>query len=116
MPASRTGPSPWGRSRPRRPAASARILAPSWPGPGAIGLEAGDTQSLVLRGPDGRVLAEADDPALVRPRAQSLLFGGRKRPPGGWPPGTYTASFTVRRAGAVALERSFSLELPGVRP
>ncbi|GJE43522.1 M23 family metallopeptidase [Methylobacterium soli] len=82
----------------------------------AIGLDAGDVQSLVLRGPDGRVLAEANDPALVRPRAQSLLFGGRKRPPGGWPPGSYTAHFRVLRAGAVALERSFTVEMPAARP
>jgi hypothetical protein len=105
------------------PAIEAEATRPPGPDPDAlvawaraIGLEAGDTQSLVLKGPDGRVLAEANDPALVRPRAQSLLFGGRKRPAGGWPPGTYTASLRVMRGGAVALERSFSVDLPAGRP
>ena len=82
----------------------------------AIGLDTGDTQTLVLTGPDGRVLAEAKDAALLRPRAQALLFGGRKRPPGGWNPGRYTATYTVRRAGVVALERGIAIDLPANRP
>jgi hypothetical protein len=82
----------------------------------AIGLETGDTQRLVLKSSDGSVLAEASDPALLRPRAQSLLFGGRKRPPGGWPSGTYTATYSVKRAGAVVLEQTFSVDLMNSRP
>ncbi|KAB1076064.1 M23 family metallopeptidase [Methylobacterium planeticum] len=105
------------------PAIEAEATRPPGADPGAlvawaraIGLDAGDTQSLVLTGPDGRVLAEAAEPALVRPRAQSLVFGGRKRPGGGWPPGTYKATFRVIRGGAVALERRFALDLPAGRP
>lgn len=82
----------------------------------AIGLEAGDTQHLVLRGTDAGVLAEANDAALVRPRAQSLLFGGRKRPSAGWPPGTYTATYSVKRAGSVVLQQTFSVDLLSSRP
>lgn len=78
----------------------------------AIGLEVGDTQSLILKGSDGGVLAERTEPALVRPRAQSLVFGGRKRPATGWTSGTYTATYSVRRAGVVVLERTFCVDLP----
>lgn len=75
----------------------------------AIGLETGDVQSLVLTGPDGATVAERTLPALERPRAQSLLFVGRKRPAEGWPQGAYRARFSVRRAGRVALEQDFTV-------
>lgn len=75
----------------------------------AIGLETGDVQSLVLTDPAGAVVARSVQPALERPRAQSLLFVGRKRPAEGWPPGAYTARFQVERAGRVALEKTFGL-------
>lgn len=74
----------------------------------AIGLETGDVQSLVLTDPAGTVVAQSVQPALERPRAQSLLFVGRKRPAEGWPAGAYTARFRVERAGRVALEKTFS--------
>ena len=75
----------------------------------AIGLEAGDVQSLVLKGPDGATVAERTLPALERPQAQSLLFVGRKRPAEGWPPGTYQAHYSVARAGGTVLERDVTL-------
>ncbi len=76
-----------------------------------IGLDTGDAQRLVLQGPDGRVLAENADKPLARPRAQTLIFAGKKRPAAGWGPGTYTATYTVWRAGSVALQHSFSTTL-----
>ena len=75
----------------------------------AIGLETGDVQSLVLTDPTGTVVAQSVQPALERPRAQSLLFVGRKRPAEGWSAGAYAARFRVERAGRVALEKTFSL-------
>lgn len=77
----------------------------------AIGLKAGDTQHLVLTGPKGEVVAETRIPALDRDKAQYLLYAGRKRPPAGWPPGTYTARYEVTRAGAAAIRRTFTLRL-----
>ncbi|MER2268136.1 M23 family metallopeptidase [Methylobacterium oxalidis] len=79
----------------------------------AIGLDAGDVQSLALEGPDGRPVAQTAEPALARPRAQSLVFVGRRRPEAGFPAGTYTATYRVSRAGAVALEHRFTTTLPG---
>ncbi|AWN38243.1 M23 family metallopeptidase [Methylobacterium radiodurans] len=75
----------------------------------AIGLETGDVQSLVLTDPGGAVVAQSVQPALERPRAQSLLFVGRKRPVEGWAAGTFTARFWVERGGRVALEKTFGL-------
>ncbi|WP_132254857.1 M23 family metallopeptidase [Methylobacterium segetis] len=80
----------------------------------AIGLDAGDVQSLVLSGPDGRPIAQSEEAPLARPRAQSLVFVGRKRPEAGFPPGVYTATFRVLRAGKPALAHSFSMELPAL--
>ena len=75
------------------------------------GLKAGDTQHLVLTGPKGEVVSETRIPALDRDKAQYLLYAGRKRPPAGWTPGTYTARYEVTRAGAAAIRRTFSLRL-----
>ncbi|MEA1834363.1 M23 family metallopeptidase [Methylobacterium durans] len=77
-----------------------------------IGLDAGDVQSLVLSGPDGRPVAQSAEAPLARARAQSLVFVGRKRPEAGFPAGTYTATFRVTRAGATALEHRFTTTLP----
>ncbi|MDO9356307.1 MAG: M23 family metallopeptidase, partial [Solirubrobacteraceae bacterium] len=78
----------------------------------AIGLDEGDTQSFVLKGPEGTVLAEKTEPALARPRAQAMLFIGRKRPSIGWTPGTYSANYLVTRGGKVAVNHSLTIHLP----
>ena len=73
----------------------------------AIGLQAGDVQAITLKDPAGAVLAENEAEPLDRPKAQVLLFAGKRRPASGWANGTYRATYTVRRNGSVALERSF---------
>ncbi|HEY3696558.1 M23 family metallopeptidase [Phenylobacterium sp.] len=74
----------------------------------AIELEGGDEVELILKGPDGAVLARDRKP-LDRDKAQHLLFVGRKRPPTGWTPGTYRADYTVYRGGRAALAKSFEI-------
>jgi hypothetical protein len=74
----------------------------------AIGLQAGDVQEISLRDPSGAVVAENKAEPLDRPKAQVLLFAGRRRPPSGWARGSWEATYTVRRNGAVALERRFT--------
>ncbi len=76
-----------------------------------IGLQAGDVQDLVLKGPGGAVLARQQLPALDRDMAQYAMFVGKKRPPEGWPSGSYTASFRLIRNGRAVSERSFSITL-----
>ncbi|MGU3538716.1 M23 family metallopeptidase [Methylobacterium sp. A54F] len=105
------------------PVAMAQVEGETVPAPGAdapalvafvrtIGLDAGDVRRLSLTGPDGRVLAENAEAPLPRAQAQGLAFVGRKRPPEGWPAGTYAAKLTVQRGGAVALEHAFAFTMP----
>lgn len=74
----------------------------------AIGLRAGDVQELVLRSPDGSALATHVAESLPRDQAQSMVFTGERRPPEGWPRGTYLAEYRVRRGGAIVLDARFS--------
>jgi hypothetical protein len=76
----------------------------------AIELEGGDEVELTLKGPDGAVLA-TDRKPLDRDKAQHLLFIGKKRPPDGWPPGTYVADCVVYRGGAAVMNRRFEIRL-----
>jgi hypothetical protein len=77
----------------------------------AIGLKAGDVQRLSLVGPDRQILADRTEKPLDRDKAQVLLFAGKKRPPTGWPPGRYQATYSVSRNGQIELERLFVLSL-----
>lgn len=77
----------------------------------AIGLEAGDEQELILKAPDGRVLAQNRGMPLETGKAQSLLYIGKRKPAEGWAKGAYVAIYVVRNAGAVVLNREFRLQL-----
>ncbi|MDO8410607.1 MAG: M23 family metallopeptidase [Phenylobacterium sp.] len=77
----------------------------------AIGLEAGDVQRLKVTGPDGTPLAETTIDPLDGPKAQYMLYAGRRTPPEGWAPGTYTAEYWVERGGKRALAQRFEASL-----
>lgn len=77
----------------------------------AIGLKVGDVQTLRVIGPDGNTVAETTSEPLPRDQAQRLLFVGRRPPSGRWPAGRYVADYSVRRDGAVAVERRFERAL-----
>lgn len=77
----------------------------------AIGLKAGDVQTLTLKGPGGAVLASNSAPPLVRDQAQSMLFAGVRRPAVGWPTGRYTGEYVVRQDGQAVLNRTFEFAL-----
>jgi murein DD-endopeptidase MepM/ murein hydrolase activator NlpD len=77
----------------------------------AIGLKRGDVQRLTVTAPGGEAVVTNEAPPLDRDKAQWMVFAGRKRPASGWPPGTYTAKYEVIRAGATALEETFSVEV-----
>lgn len=81
-----------------------------------IGLEAGDTAHIVLRAPDGTVIAEKLLPALERGQAQTLTLIGRKRPGASWPAGTYLAEYQVTNAGQTVFSQQFSMPMGPVRP
>lgn len=73
----------------------------------AIGLETGDIQELKLSGPSGDLAATPLRP-LDRPKATWTSFVGKKAPAQGWQRGTYRALYTVRRAGQVVLQRTWT--------
>jgi len=77
----------------------------------AIGLEGGDVQRLTVTAPDGSVIGDNRVQPLDRDKAQWVIFAGRKRPPAGWASGRYSAHYTVVRAGKVAIEKGFGVEL-----
>ncbi|MBP2159795.1 MULTISPECIES: M23 family metallopeptidase [Asticcacaulis] len=77
----------------------------------AIGLRAGDTQSLTVTDPAGAVMSDSALPALDRNKAQYLLYTGRKRPPGGWLKGQYSARYALKRQGRVIAEKVFTFTL-----
>jgi murein DD-endopeptidase MepM/ murein hydrolase activator NlpD len=74
-----------------------------------VGLTAGDVQHLAVNAPDGKPIAHHTAAPLDRPKAQMLLFAGKKRPAPGWEPGTYTATYSVLRNGNAVVERSFAV-------
>ena len=77
----------------------------------AIGLLPGDEAELDLKAPDGTSLARVRRPPLANWRAQDFNLVGKRRPPAGWPQGTYVADFRVWRGGKVALSRRLELRL-----
>lgn len=77
----------------------------------AIGLRAGDRLVLDVIGPDGTPFARNATDPLDRPKAQHMLFTGRKRPPGGWTAGVYKATFWIERDGRRITEHAFSTTL-----
>ncbi len=78
----------------------------------AIGLKAGDIQTIVLSGPSGQVLAKHQAEPLVRHQAQSLIFAGFRKPPAGWSQGTYRAKYLISHDGSTVFERDFEILLP----
>lgn len=68
----------------------------------AWGLRAGDRETLILRAPDGRILAErrAEIPGN---KARWFGFAGT-RMPGGIPPGAYALTYRVDRKGRAVIE------------
>lgn len=77
----------------------------------AINLQGGDVQELVVKGPDGSVVAQGAQPALDRAKAQYMMFTGKRASQGKWAPGAYSATYTVRRAGEAVITRTFSITL-----
>lgn len=77
----------------------------------AIGLNAGDIQTITLKGPTGAVLATNTARPLPRTQAQSMVFAGVRRPAQGWPKGRYTGEYTVKAAGRTVLTKTFELSL-----
>jgi hypothetical protein len=75
----------------------------------AIGLKAGDVQRLSVKSPDGQLIVDKTEEPLDRNKAQTMIFAGQRRPPEGWPKGSYRAIYGVLHGGQVVLEQRFSM-------
>jgi hypothetical protein len=60
------------------------------------GLRAGDTELFAIIGPGGREVVRVRK-VLEADAHQHLNYAGRKRPPGGWPPGVYRGEYQLLR-------------------
>ena len=76
----------------------------------AIGLQAGDQQSLAVQGPGGVAVSTNNLPALDRDKAQYLVIAGKKRREAAWPAGRYSATYRVTRDGAEVARKTFDIE------
>lgn len=76
----------------------------------AIGLQAGDQQTLTVQDPGGAAFSVNNAPALDRDKAQYLIVAGKKRRETDWPAGRYTATYRVMRDGKEVLSRTFDVE------
>lgn len=68
-----------------------------------INLRAGDRFRISVRGPKG-LIARKTLKALDRPKAQYVVFAGRKRRDAPWPAGTYSGSVQVIRDSNIVLQ------------
>jgi hypothetical protein len=87
-------------------AESPALVAYVW----AINLQKDDKITISLLGADGSELSK-NSAVLDRNKAQYTLFAGKKRPPGGWPVGTYKAIVEVTRDGKSAISQTETLVL-----
>jgi murein DD-endopeptidase MepM/ murein hydrolase activator NlpD len=71
-------------------------------------LKAGDAQEILIKGPDGKVLAESKVPPLDRSKAQYLAYAGIKLS-GPLAPGVYRGVYRVTSDGKSVLEREESV-------
>jgi murein DD-endopeptidase MepM/ murein hydrolase activator NlpD len=77
----------------------------------AIGLKAGDVQSIVVTDPAGRIIGKNQAPPLEKDMAQTMVFAGRKKPSDGWARGVYAATYIVEQNGKAVLEQHLRMEL-----
>ena len=77
----------------------------------AIGLQAGDQQTITLRGPDGAVISEYKAQPLDRDKAQYFVASGKRLKAARWTPGIYKAISHVTKGDEEVLSKMFEVEL-----
>ncbi|NBC32410.1 MAG: peptidoglycan DD-metalloendopeptidase family protein [Alphaproteobacteria bacterium] len=70
-----------------------------------FGAMAGDVERVVITAPNGQVVHETTR-TLEASNVSWFSFSGRLTPSGGWPEGTYSASYTLSRDGSPVVEAS----------
>lgn len=77
-----------------------------------IGLKAGDIQSLVIRDPSGSAVVNHSAAPSASDRAQQFISAGRRAQASAWPPGDYTAVYTLTRGGKAVITKNFTATMP----
>ena len=70
-----------------------------------FGAMAGDVEQIVIMAPNGQRVQDTTN-TLERSNVSWFSFSGRRTPEGGWPPGTYSARYTLTRDGTLVAEAS----------
>ena len=76
-----------------------------------IGLQAGDQQTITLRGPDGAVISEYAAQPLDRDKAQYFVASGKRLKAARWSPGLYKATYRVTKGDQEVLSKTFEVDL-----
>lgn len=77
----------------------------------AIGLQAGDQQTITVRGPDGTIFSEYKAEPLDRDKAQYFVAAGKRLKAARWASGPYKATYRVTRGDQEVLGKTFQIEL-----
>lgn len=77
----------------------------------AIGLHAEDEQVIELKSPDDVVMVDYRAPKLAKGQAQYFVSAGKKLTSSAWLPGTYKATFVLRRSGVEVERKNFQVDV-----
>jgi hypothetical protein len=78
----------------------------------SIGIRKGDRQRVELFLPDGSTLTTDETDPADRAKAQLFAYAGKKRPPAGWPSGTFRGRYSVVRDDAVIASKEATITVP----
>ncbi len=81
------------------------MVAYAW----AIKLSAGDTVTVTLQGPQG--IDASNSTILNHDKAQYMLFAGKKKPPTGWPAGTYRGIAKVLHDSELRVKQEWQYDI-----
>ncbi|WP_169543796.1 M23 family metallopeptidase [Sneathiella aquimaris] len=66
-----------------------------------------DIVTLVLKGPDGQILADYRSDPMPKNQISRNFYIGKKKPAGGWPAGLYQGEISITRNGKHLTDRAF---------
>jgi len=77
----------------------------------SFGVRGGDTQTFTIGGPDGKPV-HRDRTVLAESKNLWSVFSGRRAPPDGWKPGTYTGRYQLERNNILVIDTERKVEIP----
>jgi hypothetical protein len=77
----------------------------------SFGVRGGDIQIVSITGPDGKPV-HRDRTVLAESKNLWSVFSGRRAPPEGWTPGTYTGRYQLERNSILVVDTERKVEIP----